>query len=128
MIIKEKGFIVSISNRHRKILLIILLSVGITLSVLFLPFIIEDSYCCIYHYIFDYNQPALSGNSIPANNSIQNNSTSLCHGQSNLLDRYLSNYVLLWWLGITIMGISVYLLKPGFLLHMFIPHKNSEGK
>ena len=98
--------------KNKKFILLILLLSGISGTFFFFPLQMGGRYTCVYHRLFEAENP------IPGNNSATNTGTSVVesagnhdHSESPFLHRYLHHYAILWWISLALFAFSVYGLQ-----------------
>ena len=100
-----------------KYFLIIILFLGITGGLLFFPVMMDNGYTCYYHRFIDTKRPVEEKMVYDGQTDghVQINHSSAAgtmeHHGSEMLDRYLASYALLWWGSLALLVLSLFALK-----------------
>ena len=98
------------------ILMLILLSIGVVGGVLFFPVNFDNQYTCLYHRMFVSEHHYDTSNEMANTVNIDGNHhegeiDEMMH--SELLDKYVLPFGLIWWISLIALAIGFFWLKRG---------------
>ena len=100
-------------------LIIIITGLGLIASLMFFPFNFRDQYTCLYHRLFSASTPVkdVSMSHHAGMSAADHIGAQHQHG-SALIDRYVKNYAIFWWLGLFLTGGGIYFYRRRDLINM----------